>query len=130
MNLNRSVLKITPVIIINARTLAHNVFGFYIAVMNQFLAEIHFPVYMSNELIDVIPKQRALVNKLFQQGIISTYSLALDRSKLWVIFNCASESEAVEYLEKFPIASHVEYIMHELAFSEQQDYSISTMSLN
>ncbi len=122
--------KLGTINIITAITLAHKVFAFYIAYMNQFLAEIHFPVYMSNELIDVIPKQRALVNKLFQQGIISTYSLALDRSKLWVIFNCASESEAVEYLEKFPIASYVEYIIHELAFSEQVDYSISTMSLN
>ncbi len=98
--------------------------------MNQFLAEIHFPVYMSDELINVIPKQRAMVNKLFQQGVISSYSLALDRSKLWVTLNCANESEAVEYMERFPIAPFVEYIMHELAFSEQVDYSITTMSLN
>jgi hypothetical protein len=98
--------------------------------MNQFMVEISLPAYMSNELIAIIPQQRKLVNKLFQQGIITNYSLALDRSKIWVVFNCANMFEVGEYLNKFPIRSHVDFFVQELAFSEQIDFSITTMSLN
>lgn len=98
--------------------------------MNQFMVEISLPAYMSSELIAIIPQQRKLVNKLFQQGVITNYSLALDRSKIWVIFNCANILDVSEYLEQFPISPFVDTYIQELAFSEQLDFSITTMSLN
>lgn len=98
--------------------------------MNQFMVEISLPAFMSNEFIATIPQQRKIVNKLFQQGIITNYSLALDRSKIWIIFNCPNVIEVADYVNKFPISPYVDCVIQELAFSEQLDFSLTTMSLN
>lgn len=97
---------------------------------NQFLVEISLPTYLSKELVAYIPDQTEVVNKLFQQGFITCYSLALDNSKIWIIFNCASKHEVIELIEEFPIAPYINYKINTLAFSEQLDYAITTMSLN
>jgi hypothetical protein len=98
--------------------------------MNQYMVEVQLPVYMSDAFIALIPRQRALINKWLQQGVVTSYSLALDRSKLWVTFNVNSEEEVRLRLEQFPVAPFVDYTIFELAFSEVVDFSINTMSLN
>ncbi|HRP39646.1 MAG: hypothetical protein KF706_10060 [Chitinophagales bacterium] len=98
--------------------------------MNQFMVEILLPTYMSDALFAYLPQQQRVVNKLFKQGIICSYSFALNRSKIWIVFNCACKSDVADFVEQFPIAAYTDYTISELAFSEQLDYAISTMSLN
>jgi muconolactone delta-isomerase len=98
--------------------------------MNQYMAEITLPSYLSQEFAALIPRQRALVDELFTKGVISGYTLALDRSKLWVTFIADSESDVRFIISGFPIFHYIEYTLHELAFHEAAATTIPAISLN
>ena len=72
-------------------------------VMHLYMVEIGLPHYFSQEFMALIPEQRALVNELQSDGVIHSYSLSLDRSKLWVVMVAESPEEVDDILESFPI---------------------------
>ena len=64
--------------------------------MNTFMISIGLPTDLTQEFISLIPKQRTQVDKLMDEGKILHYSLALDRSQLWVTIGAKTEHEAME----------------------------------
>lgn len=98
--------------------------------MNQYMAEIVLPTYLNQEFASLIPRQRAMVDELFAKGVISGYTLALDRSKLWVTFIAESESDVRFIISGFPIYHYIEFTLHELAFHEAAATTIPAISLN
>jgi len=98
--------------------------------MQQFMVEVILPTYFSLEFIDLIPKQRAFINKHFQEGTITGYSLAMDRSKLWVTFMAKDRMQVDAILLKFPVNAYVDYLVHELAFHDSSTVFVPAISLN
>lgn len=98
--------------------------------MQQFMVEVILPAYFTQAFIDLIPKQRALINKHFQEGTITGYSLAIDRSKLWIIFMAKDRLQVDAILLKFPINAYVDYQVHELAFHDSSTVFVPAISLN
>ena len=94
------------------------------------MVEIALPNSFSHEFMELIPAQRCFVNNLLEQGIISVYSLALDKQKLWVVFLAERISEVQAHVEKFPIADYVQYEIHELAFHDAANLVVPSLSLN
>jgi hypothetical protein len=98
--------------------------------MEQFMVEVSLPSYLSQDFIDLIPSQRAFIDEMFKRGTISGYSLASDRSKLWVTFIAKSSLEVDRVIAKFPIYSYIEYKVIELAFHESAAFAVPAISLN
>lgn len=98
--------------------------------MYQFMVEITLPSYLSQDFIDLIPSQRAFIDEMLKRGTITGYSLAADRSKLWVTFIAKSSLEVERVISKFPIFSYIEYKVLELAFHESAAYNVPAISLN
>lgn len=98
--------------------------------MNQYMIEIELPRPMSAEFLSLIPSQRAMVNAQMVDGKISSYMLSMDRSKLWVVVNAASASEARGIIASFPIIAYVQFETHELAFHEHMKTMLQQISLN
>ena len=98
--------------------------------MNQFMVEVKLPESMTQEFMLLIPQQREFIDEMFNSGVISNYTLAMDRSKLWVTFVAQNVREVRQILDDFPIAEHIEYTIHQLAFSNSASAIIPEISLN
>jgi muconolactone delta-isomerase len=99
-------------------------------VMNRYLAEMHTPETVSEEFIALIPSQWERVVKLMQAGMIASYALALDRSKLWVVFSADTETEALQLLGGLPLTRFMRTELHPLAFHEVGDTRSSQLIMN
>jgi hypothetical protein len=98
--------------------------------MNQFMVEVNLPESLTQEFILLIPKQREFIDDMFNKGVIANYTLAMDRSKLWVTMVVPTVRDVRQILDDFPIAEHIEYTIHQLAFSNSASAIIPEISLN
>jgi muconolactone delta-isomerase len=71
------------------------------------MVEFELPKLMDQSFMALIPDQQRMVMKLFKKGILKTYTLSLDRSKLWSVVAANSEFEVLEILNKFPLISYM-----------------------
>lgn len=98
--------------------------------MDQYLVDIDFPEAPDDEFISLIPSQRTLINTYMHSGIVTSYSLSVDRSKLWVTIVADSEKEVGNILGTFPLVSYMVYSIHKLAFHNTAQFSMPPLSLN
>lgn len=89
------------------------------------------PKVFLEEFEQRIPHQRYMVNKLMEKGTILSYSLAADKGKLWIITHAASKTQVRNMISRLPLYDFfVEYIIHELMYSETVQVSMPQPSLN
>ncbi|MCX6290770.1 MAG: hypothetical protein NT126_03300 [Bacteroidetes bacterium] len=98
--------------------------------MKQFMISIKLTDEFTEEFISLIPEQRAMVNSLMRKGIITSYSLASDRSKLWVVMEAESEINVIEVLSEFPLIGFMKPEIIELMFHNSIYVNIPKVSLN
>ncbi len=99
--------------------------------MTSYMIEIDLPDNYTEEFEQRIPHQRFMVNKLMEKGTIISYSLALDKGKLWVTALAASKTQIRNMISSMPLYDFfVEYMIHELMFSESMQPSMPQPSLN
>lgn len=97
--------------------------------MEQYLVEIYLPEF-TEEFFELVPAQREYIDKCMSKGSIRSYSLAADRSKLWVVFAAATEMEMLRTLKKFPIIDWINYKSYPLMFHNSMELSLPAISLN
>jgi hypothetical protein len=97
--------------------------------MEQYLVEIFLPEF-TEEFFELVPAQRAYINKCMADGSVSSYSLAADRSKLWVVFMAKTEAEMKKILHRFPIIKRVNYKSFPLMFHNSMELMMPAISLN
>jgi muconolactone delta-isomerase len=66
---------------------------------------------------------------MLAEGKIKSYSLSLDRSKLWSIFVAKSEFEVMELIAQFPLSDWMQPNIQELMFHNSSDM-VMQLSLN
>ena len=98
--------------------------------MRQFIIDIQLPEVLTEDFISRIPRQREMVDELMVKGTIYFYSLAYDRSKLWVGIKAENEEEVWNILYSFPLIEFMNADIHELAFHNSARMNIMQLSLN
>lgn len=98
--------------------------------MNQYMVEVDLPALMTQQFMSLIPAQRTLVNELMSEGKIDSYTLSLDRRRLWVIFLADTELEVSDLLESFPIMPYCDFEISELMFHNTMTRELPVISLN
>ena len=101
-----------------------------INIYHQYMVDIELPETLTPEFMALIPEQRAVTNELMNDGSIASYTLALDRSRLWVIMVAESEKEVKELLDTMPIMPYSRPTIHELMFHENATRDLPRISLN
>lgn len=94
------------------------------------MIEIDLPVPFAQEFISLVPEQRALINNLMNEKIVTSYAVSIEDGKLWTTMLAASEDEVVDILITFPIIDQVEYKISKLAFHNITGSITSQFSLN
>jgi len=99
------------------------------AQLKQYIVEFDILDPYDPVLYAGIPDQRQVVNDLFTSGKLVTYTLTMDRSKLWAIFVVSAESELINLIDRLPLSQYMDYQYKELMF-HQSIRLLPTMSLN
>jgi hypothetical protein len=98
--------------------------------MTEFLVTITFPQQLSREFLSLIPAHRIRVNELMQNGVITSYSLAADRSMLWITLLAESTESADLALANLPLYPYMKYTIHELMFHNTPMFATPRFSVN
>ncbi|HRI45938.1 MAG TPA: muconolactone Delta-isomerase family protein [Ignavibacteriaceae bacterium] len=99
-------------------------------IMYDFMVEIQLPSAMTEDFVSKIPHQRIAVDRLVQLGKIRSYSLSLERRKLWLIATCESEIQVEDLLSQFPIYDYISYEIFKLNFHNTSAIGFPQFSLN
>jgi hypothetical protein len=99
-------------------------------ILYEYMVTFGLPKYFDEEFTSLIPAQRAVVNKLMKGGVITSYAVSLESSKLWVTMIAETENEVREIISGFPIADKVDFIINKLAFRNTVNLLVPQFSLN
>lgn len=78
----------------------------------------------------LIPEQRAKIDKLMSEGKILSYTLDATRTKLWCIVNAENEFEAMDMIADFPLIAYMVPTILPLLFHNSVFLSIPKFSVN
>jgi len=84
------------------------------------MATIILPETLTEEFISLIPQQRFVVKRLLEKNIILNYSLAADRTKLWIAFDAKDEDHVRRIIKRFPLFKFMKVKIDELAYVESK----------
>ena len=98
--------------------------------VSEYMVSCDLPEIISEELMSLIPEQRQLVNKLFQTGVLTGYTLSLDRSKLWITMLGDDEDKVMDVLAKMPVMPFLRVEIYPLAFHNAARVVLPALSLN
>jgi hypothetical protein len=96
----------------------------------DFMVSIHLPPDPSEEFIHLIPAQRAMINKLMEEGVITSECLSTDRTLYWATIRSKSETEVADIIARFPMASWMHVEIHQLMFRNAAVSLLPPVSMN
>jgi len=96
----------------------------------QFLVDFTLPNNLDEEFMDLIPYQRAMVNRLFKDGVLLNYALSLESSRLWCIINATSEIEVQTIISDLPLTEFMKYEINMLTFYNSMQPVTPDFSMN
>ncbi|MBL0328914.1 MAG: hypothetical protein IPP64_05720 [Bacteroidetes bacterium] len=94
------------------------------------MISISLPTELTEEFILLIPKQRKRIDELMDEGKVLHYSLALDRSQVWVTLIAGSEKKAMDLLATFPLIHYMKPEIFELAFHNSVSNELPKLIMN
>ncbi|MEO1518870.1 MAG: muconolactone Delta-isomerase family protein [Bacteroidota bacterium] len=74
----------------------------------QFMVDFTMPEVLSDDFMNLIPYQRAMVQRYFNEGKLLNYALSLENAKLWAIFSANSEYEVMDMLADLPLTEYMQ----------------------
>jgi len=99
-------------------------------VMFEFMVEMDLPVPFDDEFLSQIPRQRAVINRLMNEGVVTSYAVSIENGKLWMTMLAEDESHVFAAISEFPIIRHVESRISKLAFHNSIGFQIPNFSVN
>ncbi|HXB41745.1 MAG TPA: muconolactone Delta-isomerase family protein [Bacteroidia bacterium] len=98
--------------------------------MSTYKAEIELINQFTPAFSKLVPEQRRKVDDLMNAGLIVSYALAIDRSKLWIVFEAKSLENVYDILRSFPLYDFMKPDVFELAFYDSIHAGFPQLSLN
>jgi hypothetical protein len=98
--------------------------------MKTFMVEVRLPYEPPQEFFTLIPSQRAMVIDLLMKRKFLSYTLAADRSKVWIVMIGETESDARALLQQQPMDKYFNYTFTELMFHDMAGALFPSVSLN
>jgi hypothetical protein len=99
-------------------------------ILYEFMVAFELPKKLDREFVSLIPAQRTVINKLMKEGVVTSYALSLENSKLWVVMIAETELEVVQLISGFPIMNKVEFNISKLAFHNNANRLVPNFSEN
>lgn len=98
--------------------------------MAEYMITCDLPMQQDAEFMSMIPDQQAAVSRLFKGGILTSYTLSLDRLKLWMTMLADSEEQVMVHLAEMPMMPYFKVDIHPLMFHNAARVVLPAVSLN
>jgi muconolactone delta-isomerase len=87
------------------------------------MVDFTLPTSLSADFMELIPQQRYVVDKMFAQGKLISYTLSLENLKLWAIFAAENEMKVIDYISDLPLTQFMEIEISVVTF-----HNVGTLS--
>jgi hypothetical protein len=98
--------------------------------MGNYMIDISLPEELTDDFQSKIPLQIESVSLHMQSGNIISYTLTMDRLKLWIVVSARNKNDAKSIIKSMPLYSYFDYTIHELMFNNINLPLYTTFSLN
>ncbi|MEM1121982.1 MAG: muconolactone Delta-isomerase family protein [Bacteroidota bacterium] len=89
----------------------------------QFMVDFTLPKQLPVEFREMLPYQKMVVERFFDEGKLRTYAPSFETSKLWAIFNANSEMEVMNMLADLPLTAFMKVSINMLSgYSTAENY--------
>lgn len=85
------------------------------------MVELDLPDHFSEEFMSLIPNHRMVVQSMLAKGMLKSYALSMDRSRIWAIFVAESEFDVLEMIARMPLGPYLTPTVSELMFFNSPD---------
>ena len=96
--------------------------------LKQYMVEFDVP-QLTEFLLQMVPDQRATIDEMMVKGKMISYSLSMNREKVWSLMLAQNESELIQLIDELPMTPYMDYDYKELMFHNTV-HLIPAMSLN
>jgi muconolactone delta-isomerase len=97
----------------------------------DYLLTFQLPDVMDESFIQTIPMHRAKVNALLEAGVIKSYSVAINREKLWMVVEATDENDVERIIQSLPLHEYLnDFTIDILMFSLNANTEMPHISLN
>ena len=98
--------------------------------MEMFMVEIVLPYYKDEEFMALIPRQRDQIGTLLQTGIITSFSLNQERTKIWLVMAAQNEDAALKVIEQLAMFKFMEIELQSLLAFDRAAFSLPPLVMN
>lgn len=99
--------------------------------MGLYVVTLRLPDAFDEEFVALIPRHRAFINNLIEEGIILSYAISADRSRGWVTMQGASADDVRGVVEQFPLSRFLQAVeVDELFVFDSAATRLPKISLN
>jgi len=95
-----------------------------------FMVEFILPQHLDETFLKRLARQRGIADELFNDDILLSYSLSVERKRVWMMLSATSEREVKEIIEMFPISTDLEYDFCHVDFHITRPFELPEFSLN
>ncbi len=96
----------------------------------HFMVDFSLPEVLTEEFMNQIPFQRAIVDRFFKEGKLVNYSLSLENSKIWAVFNANSELSVMDMIADLPLTPFMQVEISMLTFYNTVHQEMHNFSMN
>ncbi len=96
----------------------------------QYMVDFTLPDSLPDDFMNMIPHQRAAVNRFFKEGKLLNYSLSLEHSKMWAVFSANSEIDVLDMIADLPLTEFMDIQISMLSFFNTSEKEIPQFSMN
>ncbi len=96
----------------------------------QFMVDFTLPKKLSSAFKEMIPYQKIVVDRLFDEGKLRSYAQSSEKTKLWAIINANSELEVMNILADMPLTSFMKIRINLLSSYNTAERTLPAFSKN
>lgn len=94
------------------------------------MVEIGLPYYKDEEFMALIPRQREQIGTLLQTGIITSFSLNQERTKIWLVMAAQNEDAAMKVIEQLAMYKFMDVELQSLLAFDRAAFSLPPLVMN
>lgn len=94
------------------------------------MIEVTMPKNPPSEFYQLVGPQRDAVVDLMDKGVILSYGLSEDRSRLWIVAVAGNKEEINALTEKFPMFKYMTFSIEPMMFYNNSKHKLPELSLN
>ena len=98
--------------------------------MEMFMVEVEYPYYKDEEFMALVPRQREQIGTLLNTGVLTSFSLNMERTRAWIVMPAHNEGAVMSVLEQFSLYKFMNIDIQSLLAFDRAAFSLPPLVMN